>query len=134
MESNHNQKKSEEKPKEYRFIISEFLDEYSQTPKLLFTIETTRVFRSFLYNILVKDKSKEKHFIFEIEGLSMNALSIPKTGPALFQKEFPLLKGEYSFTFLSINNQPSTFKLKFSPKGIKILQASTESFIELSFA
>ena len=66
---------------EYRFIISPTIDERTQNKVLLLTLETTRVFRSFQYNILISEKHSENSFHFKIEGLTMNNLTIPATGP-----------------------------------------------------
>ncbi|MBS4029398.1 MAG: hypothetical protein KGZ58_12280 [Ignavibacteriales bacterium] len=116
---------------EYRFLVSKFIDERTQKEKILFTLETTRVFRSFRYNILVKEKSAPAAFVFVIDGLTMSSLSIPETGPAFFLKEVFMLKGEYDFTVINLNKDKAHFKLKFTPKNIKIVKAPENSFIEL---
>ena len=117
---------------EYRFIISTYFDENTQTEFSRLVLETTRVFRSFRYNILVKEQHDKKSFSFAIEGLSMSRLSIPETGPATFVKEVPLLKGEYQFSVYNLNKTKSTFTIKFSKGMGKIIQEPSQSFIELA--
>ena len=125
------QKKEAAKPPEYRFLISKLLDERTQKEQLLFTIETTRAFRSFRYDIIMTERHKPKSFVFEINGLTMRNLSTPQTGPAVFEKLLPMLKGEHTFTVINMNEAKSRFKLKFTPKSVKVLQLPTDKFLEL---
>ncbi|MEK7262967.1 MAG: hypothetical protein AAB071_00470 [Bacteroidota bacterium] len=117
---------------EYRFIIQTRFDENSQKEFSVFILETTRIFRSFRYHLLVKERHEKKSFSFAIEGLSMSRLSIPETGPAQFVLELPLLKGEYNFSVFDLNKVESSFTIKFA-KGIgKIVKMPSLEFLELS--
>jgi hypothetical protein len=106
------------------------LNQRKQNTTTLVTIETTKVFASFRYDISVKERIEQKKIHYRIMGLRAPRLSLPAAGPAQFSKEYDGLKGNYIFVVEGLDGTVSTFSVRLSPRPMKLLKSSPITFVE----
>lgn len=119
---------------EYELYISKEHDEILKKDYILFDYRTKKVFENFVYqiNIIPKTDPVKHHLEFNIEGLSAPRLDISKAGNAGYQyKFFDYKNAEYDLYLLKYAKGKIHFKLKITPKSIKITQHPKKSFIKI---
>ncbi|MBI5472917.1 MAG: hypothetical protein HY961_11285, partial [Ignavibacteriae bacterium] len=97
----------------------------------LLTIETSKAFASFRYELSVEEQSDKRSMHFKILGLKAPQLSLPASGTAQFVREYEDLHGKYDITVERLDGKTNTFTVSISEKQIKILSSPKNPFIEL---
>ncbi|HRK00165.1 MAG TPA: hypothetical protein PL089_11185 [Ignavibacteria bacterium] len=119
---------------EYELFISRELDKTIEKEFIQFDFRTKKVFEYFLYKINVEtgiDPAKSE-LKFNIEGLSAPSLDISKSGTASFQYKFYDFKNvEYTLSLLKYGKNKAVFKIKISPKSIKITHEPAKKFLKV---
>jgi hypothetical protein len=119
---------------EYELYISRENDEVRAKEFILFEIRTKKIFENFQYiiNVIPKINLEKNEIQFNVEGLSAPKLEISKAGNALFQyKLYDFKNIEYDLKLLKYAKGKINFKLKITPKSIKITQEPEDSFIKI---
>lgn len=119
---------------EYELYISRENDEVRAKEYILFEIRTKKVFENFEYiiNVIPKINLEKNELQFNVEGLSAPKLEISKAGNARFQYKFYDFKNiEYDLKLLKYAKGKIAFKIKISPKSIKITKKPEMSFIKI---
>lgn len=119
---------------EYELYISRENDEVRSKEFILFEIRTKKIFENFQYiiNVIPKINLEKNEIQFNVEGLSAPKLEISKAGNALFQyKLFDFKNIEYDLKLLKYAKGKINFKLKITPKSIKITKEPEDSFIKI---
>ncbi|MDL1894158.1 hypothetical protein FBQ87_14925 [Sphingobacteriales bacterium CHB3] len=116
---------------EYRLTIAPHFNAERQARTVLITIETTRRFASFRYELAVQEELTEKELRLTIVGLKAPQLSLPASGTAQFIREYDNLKGTYSVTVASLDGTENTFVIKFTAKNITLLKSPKQPIVEL---
>ncbi len=119
---------------EYRMTIARHFNERQQIPTTLITIETTKVFASFRYELSMREEVKGKELHYAILGLKAPPLSLPASGSAQFVREYENLKGKYEIRVESLDGTSNAFTINITQKHITILKSPKTSFIELVVA
>ena len=79
---------------EYRMLLQSTFNDLRQVPTTTVTIETTKQFASFRYELSVEEAISQKTLRYTILGLKAPRLSLPATGPAQFSREYDRLRGK----------------------------------------
>lgn len=117
---------------EYELHISKGYDKIKEAEYILFTLITTKIFRSFIYQINVTPKMDldNKVIEFVIEGLSAPVISIAKSGNALYEyKLYEYKNTEYDLKIVKLDVDKNLFKLKITKGGIKLTKQPVKKFL-----
>ena len=95
------------------------------------TLETTRAFASFVYDLSVKETLNDRQIHWKVNGLKPPRLSIPASGFAKFERTFDALLGNYDVTVEGLDGRETVFKLKFSSNNIQLLETPVNNFVQL---
>lgn len=115
----------------YRLRVSPVSEDLGERQKTRFTLETSQLFASFVYDLSVEEQRQGNHLRFKILGLRPPQLSIPSAGRASFEREYEDLSGTCHVTVESLDGKANTFKLRITRNKIALLQSPRETFIEL---
>jgi hypothetical protein len=118
-------------PFEYRMTIAPHFNERRQIPTTRITIETTKLFATFKYELSVQDEIRGKELRYTIRGIRMPKLSLPAPGGAQYVCEYDNLKGKHDIVVESLDGTVNSFCVNFSKQSIKILKSPKSPFIEL---
>jgi hypothetical protein len=122
------------KPKfslEYLLLI---VPKYKETEKKSVThvaLRTVNEFTSFRYEIVVAAELAGRTLRLTIHGLSAPQLTLPSTGPALFQTEFDGLRGKYSVVVSKLDREENSFSVQISPEQVIVEQSPATKFVEI---
>lgn len=119
---------------EYRLTISPHLNERKQTRTVLVTIETTKAFASFRYELSVQEERNGKEIRYSILGLKTPQLSLPASGTAHFVQEYENLRGKHTIVVKSLDGTTNEFTVNIAQKQIKVLKSPQTPFIEMVVA
>jgi hypothetical protein len=119
---------------EYELHISKGYDKIKEADYIQFTLITTKIFRSFIYQINVTPKMDldNKVIEFVIEGLSAPVISIAKSGNALYEyKLYEYKNAEYDLKIVKLDVDKNLFKLKITKGGIKLTKQPVKKFLKI---
>lgn len=119
---------------EYELFISRGSDDILNKNFILFDFKTKKVFENFAYklNVIPKIDLEKKELQFNIEGLSAPRLDISKAGNAVYQyKLFDFKNLEYDLKLMKYAKGKILFKIKISPKSIKLTLNPKKKFINV---
>ncbi len=114
---------------EYVLRIFHHLDERMNAKGVVFAVETVNVFTNFRYEVLLEDRRAENEITLKILGLHTPAMLMPGKGPAVGQREYFNLKGEYTVRVSKMGKEINEFLVAISPKNITIKDGPNKSFI-----
>jgi hypothetical protein len=117
---------------EYELHISKGYDKIKEADYIQFTLITTKIFRSFIYQINVTPKMDldNKVIEFVIEGLSAPVISIAKSGNALYEyKLYDYKNTEYDLKIVKLDVDKNLFKMKITKGGIKLTKQPVKKFL-----
>lgn len=124
--------KPQPKPEfEYRLILAHHFSEQRQANTILVTLETTKRFASFRYELSVEERLLEKEIRYTILGLKAPQLDLPASGTATFVREYDHLKGKHNITVQGLDGTEDTFTLQFSAARITEIKSPKKPFVEL---
>jgi len=116
---------------DYRLTISPHFNERRQVPTTLITLETTKLFASFRYELSVKEDVQEASLHYTILGLKAPQLSLPASGSAQFVREYDELKGKHDIIVKNLDGTTNEFSVNFLKKKVAVLKSPKQPFIEL---
>jgi hypothetical protein len=116
---------------EYRLMVAPHLNERRQIRTTLLTIETTKTFASFRYELSVMERWEGKSLHLKIAGLKAPQLSLPASGTAQFVREYDNLKGKHDITIENMDGTENTFTINVTTKRIDALKVPKNPFIQL---
>ena len=116
---------------DYRLVIAPFRSERENKERVLFRLETTKHFTSFQYEISVEESLADDVIRYSILGLKAPRLSLPSTGPAVFQKEYAGLQGKYQLIFESLDGTKTTFPVTIGKDFVRLGKTPPAGFIEV---
>jgi len=119
---------------EYELHISKGYDKIKEAEYIQFTLITTKIFRSFIYQINVTPKMDldNKVIEFVIEGLSAPVISIAKSGNALYEyKLYEYKNTEYDLKIVKLDVDKNLFKLKIAKGSIKLTKQPVKKFLKI---
>ncbi len=119
---------------EYELFISREHENTLGKDFILFDFRTKKVFENFAYemHVIPKVNLEKKELEFNIEGLSAPRLDISKSGSAVFKYKFIDFKNaEYDLKLFKYGKAKTLFKLKITPKSIKLTLNPRKKFINV---
>lgn len=119
---------------EYRLTLSPHMNERQQIPTVLVTIETTKAFASFRYDLSVQEEIHGREIRYTILGLKAPQLSLPASGTAQFVQEYENLRGKRTIVVESLDGTTNEFTINITQKQIKVLKSPKTPFIEVVVA
>jgi hypothetical protein len=116
---------------EYILHIGPIYSEREQKYKTRFTLETTKLFASFRYDLSFKEQLDGKVLRYKILGLKPPHLSLPAAGRAQFTREYDNLRGKYDVMIEGLDGRVNTFSVRITAKKIQLLKAPTSHFVDI---
>jgi hypothetical protein len=98
----------------------------------VFLIQTTKIFVSFRYEILLSNDLVDHKINLRITGLHIPELLMPQVGPAQGRCDYTKLDGLYKVTVTKQDKTINEFSEQISPEKIEIKHKSRDPFIVVS--
>ncbi len=117
---------------DYTLNIFHHYDEKKKRNVTVFLVQTTKIFTSFRYEILLEDKLVDNKINLRIIGLHVPELLMPQTGPAEGRRDYINLEGVYKLTVAKQDKAENEFLVQISPAKIDILKKPKTQFIFIS--
>jgi hypothetical protein len=117
---------------DYTLNIFHHYDEKTKRNVVVFLVQTTRIFVSFRYEILLEDEIVDKKIYLRIKGLHVPELLMPQTGPAQGRRDYTQLEGLYHLVVTKQDKTINEFSVHVSLESIDIKEKPKTSFIIVS--
>ena len=116
---------------EYRLRLTPISREEDQASRTELTLETSRQFASFRYELGVEEQLTKDALHLKVTGLRTPDLSLPASGPATFRKEYQNLHGPLNITIEGLDGRQCSFSVEISRKLIRLIKAPSVAFVEV---
>jgi hypothetical protein len=117
---------------DYTLNIFHHYDEKTKRNVVVFLFQTTKIFVSFRYEILLKDERSDQTIKLTITGLHVPELLMPQTGPAQGQRDYTNLEGTFRIIIVKQDKTVNEFLVQITPTTIDIKQKPRNPFILIS--
>ncbi len=117
---------------DYTLNIFHHYDERAKRQVVVFLVQTTKIFVSFRYEILLEDSLEGNVIDIKIVGLHVPELLMPQTGPARGRRDYENLSGDYTLHITKQDKTVNTFSIVITPSSVEIKQKPREPFILVS--
>jgi hypothetical protein len=117
---------------DYTLNIFHHYEEKTNRNVIVFLVQTTKIFVSFRYEILLEDKIVGREINLRITGLHVPELLMPQTGPAQGRRDFTHLEGAYHLIVTKQDKTVNEFSLNISPTTIDVTQKPKIPFVLVS--
>jgi hypothetical protein len=117
---------------DYTLNIFHHYDEKTKRNVVVFLVQTTKIFVSFRYEILLENELVENEINLRITGLHVPELLMPQTGPAQGRFDHTGLNGLYKLTVTKQDKTVNEFSVQISHSKIDILHKPRSPFILIS--
>jgi len=117
---------------DYTLNIFHYYNEKTKQHAVVFLVQTTKIFVSFRYEILLEDEVKGKAIHVRITGLHVPELLMPQTGPAQGRREYVLPEGQYQLIVTKQDKTVNEFSVQISQGSVEIIQRPKNPFILVS--
>ena len=117
---------------DYTLNIFHHYDEKTKRNVVVFLVQTTKIFVSFRYEILLEDEIVGKEIHLRVKGLHVPELLMPQSGPARGQRDYTQLEGTYHLVVTKQDKTVNEFSVHITPNSIDIKQKPKTPFILVS--
>ncbi len=117
---------------DYTLNIFHHYDEKTKRNVIVFLVQTTRIFVSFRYEILLEDGIMDHTINLKITGLHVPELLMPQTGPAQGRRDYENLDGTYRVIVSKQDKTLNEFSVDISSSKIEIKHKPQKPFILIS--
>jgi hypothetical protein len=117
------------KDPDYTLHIYPYQDPSTGKRSTAFLVQTTKVFVSFRYEILLQASLEERTVRVKIQGLHAPELLMPGSGPARGWKLFEGLIGHYHVIVVKQDKSVNTFDIDVAGDGVTLLKSPEHPFI-----
>jgi hypothetical protein len=117
------------KDPDYTLNIFQYQDPSTGKRSTAFLVQTTKVFVSFRYEILLQAALEERTLRIKIQGLHAPELLMPGSGPARGWKLFEGLVGHYQVVVVKQDKSVNTFDVDVADGGVTLLKSPEHPFI-----
>jgi hypothetical protein len=117
---------------DYTLNIFHHYNEKTKQDVVVFLVQTTKIFVSFRYEILLDNELVDHAINLRITGLHVPELLMPQTGPAQGRCDYTNLTGLYSVTVTKQDKTINEFSVQISPAKIEIKHKPRAPFILVS--
>jgi hypothetical protein len=120
------------KDPDYTLNIFHHYDEKKKRNVVVFLVQTTKIFVSFRYEILLEDIMQDHQIHLKITGLHVPELLMPQTGPAQGRRDYPDLHGTYQVVITKQDKTVNEWVVDISQSDVEIKQRPKSPFILIS--
>ena len=117
---------------DYTLNIFRHYNEKTKHDAVVFLVQTTKIFVSFRYEILLEHEFTDHLIKLRINGLHIPELLMPQTGPAQGRLDFTNLKGIFKVIVTKQDKTVNEFSVDISPTTIDIKHKPRTPFIMIS--
>lgn len=117
------------KDPDYTLNVFPYQDPSTGKRSTAFLVQTTKVFVSFRYEILLQAALEDRTVRIKIQGLHAPELLMPGSGPARGWKLFENLVGHYQIVVVKQDKSVNTFDIDVTGGGITLLKSPEHPFI-----
>jgi hypothetical protein len=117
---------------DYSLNIFHHYDEKIKRNVVAFLVQTTKIFVSFQYEILLEEKIIGDEIHLRITGLHIPELLLPHTGPAQGRFDYTNLDGFYKLKVTKQDEMVNEFSVQISQAKINITHKPKTPFIIVS--
>ena len=117
---------------DYMLNIFRHYDEKIKRDVVVFLVQTTKIFVSFRYEILLDDELIDHKINLRIAGLHIPELLMPQTGPAQGRCDYSNLDGLYKLIVTKQDETVNEFSVEISRAKIDIKHKPRTPFIIVS--
>jgi hypothetical protein len=117
---------------DYTLNIFHHYDERAKRNVVVFLVQTTKIFVSFRYEILLENSLEGNEIGIKIVGLHVPELLMPQTGPARGRKDYENINGGYTLNVTKQDKRVNTFHIEITPSSVEIKQKPRDPFILIS--
>ncbi len=122
----------EPKGPDYALHLFHDVDEDSKEPCIRFVVQTTKIFVSFRYDILLEASVAKRTVTIAIKGLHAPELLMPGSGPAFGSTVVTGLSGHYALNVIKQDKTVNAFDIDIGEADVTILRSPQEFFVTLS--
>jgi hypothetical protein len=117
---------------DYTLNIFHHYDEKTKRNVVVFLVQTTKIFVSFRYEILLEDEIVGKEIHLHVKGLHVPELLMPQSGPAQGRRDYTQLEGTYHLVVTKQDKTVNEFSVHITPESVDIKQKPKMPFILVS--
>ena len=117
---------------DYTLNIFHHYDEKTNRNVVVFLVQTTKIFVSFRYEILLEDEITGNEIKLRVTGLHVPELLMPQTGPAQGRRDYTNLHGTYRLVVIKQDKTVNEFSVLISPSAVDIKEKPRTPFILVS--
>ena len=117
---------------DYTLNIFHHYDEKTKRNVVVFLVQTTKIFVSFRYEILLEDEIVDNEIHLRVKGLHVPELLMPQSGPAQGRRDYTQLEGTYHLIVTKQDKTVNEFSICITPESVDIKQKQKTSFILIS--
>jgi uncharacterized protein (DUF488 family) len=117
---------------DYTLNIFHHYDERIKRNVIVFLVQTTKIFVSFRYEILLENSLQENVIDIKIVGLHVPEVLMPQSGPARGRRDYENLSGSYTLHVTKQDKTVNTFHVDITPSSVEIRQKPRDPFIFVS--
>jgi hypothetical protein len=117
---------------DYTLNIFHHYDEKTKRNVVVFLVQTTKIFVSFRYEILLEDEIVDNEIHLRVKGLHVPELLMPQSGPAQGRRDYTQLEGTYHLVVTKQDKTVNEFSLHITPESVDIKQKPKTPFIIIS--
>lgn len=117
---------------DYQLNIFPHHDLESKKEVIVFFVQTTKIFTSFQYDILLEHRLDDRVVTIAILGLSVPEILLPHTGFARGRRDISGLDGSYTVRVVKQDKSVSEFFMDINAHGIVLKTKPSDAFILIS--
>ena len=117
---------------DYTLNIFHHYNEKTKQDVVVFLVQTTKIFVSFRYEILLDNELVDHGINLRITGLHIPELLMPQVGPAQGRCDYTNLDGLYKLKVTKQDKTVNQFSVQISREKIEIKQRPRSPFIFVS--
>jgi hypothetical protein len=117
---------------DYTLNIFPLYDQKAKRDVIVFLVQTTKIFVSFRYEILLESEIYDHTIKLNITGLHVPELLMPQTGPAQGRRDFIELNGIFRVIVVKQDRTENEFMIQISQELIDIKKKPKNPFILIS--
>ena len=118
-------------PIEYRILITPRYKEREKEMVTAVVMRTVNEFTNFRYEIVVEPKLEDHLLRLNIHGLRAPQVTLPGSGPAIFEVEYNNLHGMYDVVVSKLDREENAFSVNISNDNIVVEKSPRKKFVEI---
>lgn len=118
-------------PIEYRVLIMPQWKEREKEHVTLIAIRTITEFTNFRYDIVVEPQLTDSTLRLNIHGLRAPQVTLPGSGPAIFQAEYGNLHGRYDVVISKLDREENVFSVNIGVDHVSVEKSPRKKFVEV---